>query len=316
MTSVRTDFLPVDFYRFLDEEIGIRSNSEEILAHLRSMYRRFYLGSDDEPSHRQMKWENIAWPGMQIMDDLAGSNELLIDDKRYFYQLSKVDGYSCFTCQDLHTSTERLSGFCDPLILIQSSLLTTIGLAAKNYHLVHAGVVAWRKKGIVFSATSGMGKTTSVLKLVERGCKFLSDEVACFDLARGILEPFPRKVNIRSESQELLGLRLGANTGEASGETSVSERMVDIEDIVPGALSHSCRPRFIIFLRGFGEKPRLERVSGSNAMFELLNSYIGPIENTAALLFEFTPTFNEAQCFNLVLGDPEETADLILQLVD
>ena len=316
MTDENVDFLPVDVYSFLGKEIGIRSNSEEVLSHIRSMYGRFYHKSDDEPSSRHMKWEDISRAGMQIINKLDDSSELFINDKHYLYHLSMVDGYSHFTSQNLQTSAEDLSGFCDPLTLIQSSLLTTIAIEAQQYHLIHAGVVSRNNKGVIFSATSGMGKTTLVLKLVGSGCRFLSDEVACFNLGRDLLEPFPRKLNIRRESEELLGLSLGSDAAADSTGPDGTEHMLDIEEIAPGSISDQCSPNFIIFLRGFGERPRLEQVSGSNAVFELLNSYIGPIENPAALLFEFAPVFNNARCFNLVLGNPDETADLVLRLVD
>ncbi len=316
MADEKVRFLPVDVYNFLGQEIGIRSNSDEVLSHIRSMYGRFYRRSDDEPLSRRIKWEDVGRPGMQIIDKLTDSSELFINDKHYLYHLSMVDGYSHFTSQNLQTSAEDLSGFCDPLTLIQSSLLTTIAIEAKEHHLIHAGVVSRHNRGMIFSATSGMGKTTLVLKLVDRGCKFLSDEVACFNLGQDLLEPFPRKLNIRAESEELLGLSLGSDAAADSMEPDGSERMLDIEEIVPGSISDQCSPNYIIFLRGFGEKPRLEQVSGSNAVFELLNSYIGPIENPAALLFEFAPVFNNARCFNLVLGNPDETAELVLKLVD
>ena len=316
MANEKIEFLPVDVYSFLGRELVIRSNSPELLDHLKSIYNRFYLGCDDTPSTRQAAWEDTARPGMQIIDKRADSDELLIDDKHYLYRLSRVDGYSYYTSQNLKTHADDLAGFCDPLTLLQSSLLRTVDILATNHHLIHAGVVSWRNEGIVFPATSGLGKTTLVLKLVKGGCGFLSDEVACFDPDRGLVEPFPRKLNVRSDSLELLGLRLRDCAGDDSPKADTFEESLDIEEIVPGCLADQCKPRFIIFLRGFGDKPRLEFVSASNAAFRLLNPSIGPIDDPGSLLFRFAPLLNEAQCYNLVVGDLNETAELVMQLLD
>ncbi|MFC1452940.1 hypothetical protein ACFLSJ_06300 [Verrucomicrobiota bacterium] len=92
------------------------------------------------------------------------------------------------------------------------------------------------------------------------------------------------------------------------------ERSVDIEDIVPGGLSGACVLRYVIFLQGVGEKPRLECLSKANALFRLFGFSHSPVGDPARLLFTFAPLLDKAECFNLVLGDPGETADVIVQL--
>jgi hypothetical protein len=161
-----------------------------------------------------------------------------------------------------------------------------------------------------------MGKTTLVLKLVTHGCKFLSDEVACFNPKLNIIEPFPRKVNIRHGSQGLLGLHLGPNTLDDSMGTGEWLWTLDIEDIATNSLSNPCAPTYILFLRGFGDRPRLEYISSSNALFELLKFSIGPVDDPGFLLFKFAPLLNKIKCFNLVIGDPDGTAELVMRLAD
>ena len=48
MVSEETRFLPKDVYCFFGEEIRIRSNSGEVLDHIRSVYRRFFSGRHGE----------------------------------------------------------------------------------------------------------------------------------------------------------------------------------------------------------------------------------------------------------------------------
>jgi hypothetical protein len=89
-----------------------------------------------------------------------------------------------------------------------------------------------------------------------------------------------------------------------------------MEDIVPGSLAEATPPRFLLFLRGFGERPRLEQLANSNALFELMKFSIGPLLDRASLVFQFASLVNEMKCFNLVVGDVSETAERIMHLVE
>ena len=51
-------FLPEEVYSFFGQEIGVRSNSSEVLSHLRSIYGRFYKGCDEAPSIRQKEYSD------------------------------------------------------------------------------------------------------------------------------------------------------------------------------------------------------------------------------------------------------------------
>ena len=310
-------FLPEDVYGFFGNEVGVRSNSHEVLEHLRLMYGRFYLGCDDNAQAEMGNGGNNSRLGIEVIDNLASSNELVFNDNFYLYRLSKTDDYCNVTCKDLQTHTSDSLRICDHLTFIQGAILRTICLLSKDYQLIHAGVVSWENEGIIFPARSRMGKTTLALKLVSHGFRFLSDEVACLKPDLELVEPFPRKVSIRQGSQGLLRLPLKQNAKTASiGTEEEWEWMLDIEDVMPRSLSNSCTPRYILFLQGFDEKPRLEHVSSSNAIFELFKFSISPIDDPASLLFKFAPLLNKIQCFNLVMGDLDETAELVMQLVD
>jgi hypothetical protein len=99
-------------------------------------------------------------------------------------------------------------------------------------------------------------------------------------------------------------------------ETKEWESTVDIDEIAPATIGRSCPIRYILFLRGFGEKPRLESISASKSLFELFNSSISPVHDRASMLFEFAPHLNRIQSFNLVIGNLNETSELIMRLVN
>jgi len=310
------EFFHEDVYRFLGHEIGIQSNSRGVLEYLRFIYNRFYLGDDKifiDPLREPGKAQRLI---VRIIDHLNSSNELLMNDSYYLYRLSKKDNSYYIRGQNLHTLAYDMEGYCDPPTIIQSALLQTISLLTKDYHLFHAGVVSWDDGGIIFPASPRMGKTTLVVKLLSLGFKFLSDEVACLDSNRGVLEPFPRKINIRYESQSLLGLKLVSNNKPHFMETKEWESTVDIDEIAPATIARSCPIRYILFLRGFDEKPSLEYIPTSKSLLELFNFSISPVDDRASMLFKFAPLMNRIQSFNLVVGNLNETSDLIKRLFD
>lgn len=315
-TGKRLKFLREDIYNFLGYKIKIKSNSNEVLAHIKSMYGRFLQSYDNDFKGIKKGNENTAKLSVEIIDNLASSNEFLINDSYYNYRLFKTDSCLKFTSQDLNTLAYDLVGYCDYTTLIQVAIIRTISRLAKDYNLFHAGAVSWENKGIIFPASSKMGKSTLALKLVMNGCKFLSDEVACFNLNKDIIDPFPRKINIRSGSKKITGLNLEPETMVNAMKEEESVSTLDIEDIVNDSLSGPCTPCYIIFLKGFGDKPRLEYIAKTNALFELLRFSISPLGNRALLLYQFAPIIGKIKCFNLVMGDIDETAKLVMQVVD
>ena len=309
------NFLSEDVYKFVGNEVCVRSNSAELSNHLKSVYRRFHKRTNGTPSNHAGINQDNSGLTIDIIDNLAGTNEVTINDGFYLYRLSPCNGSYKWISQDLTNKTPNYTGTADLLHFVQTVVLRTITLLMSDYHLFHAGVVSWRNKGIVLPAHPDMGKTSMVIKLVMSGCRFLSDEIACFnpDLTR--LEAFPRRLSIRNNSRKLLGLPEWAESMDVI-KTSENEWMLDIEDIVPDSFSETCVPHFIFFLRGFGDKPRLEKIPGAASLLELLKFTYCPVDDPALLLFKCAPLINNLQCYNLVSGNLDETAKLIINEVE
>ena len=319
MDYEKTKFLPEDIYSFLGQIVGVRSNADYILEYLRSMYGRFYLGTADQfyiqPNPGVVRPRHTV----HIIDNLDDSNELLFDDKYHLYRFSRSGANSRLSYQNLRAPDSTRSYFLefyDPLTLIASALLRTISILAKDFLLIHAGAVSLNDQGIIFPAPSEMGKTTLVLKLVMLGFGFISDEVACISTNRRVLEPFPRKVNIREPSQELLGLSLAKGNTPYPFSSEAWEWSVDIEDITPAIISSACKPHYMVFLRGFGDKPRLDKLASSNALFELLEHTVDPINDPPRYLFGLADLLNDIECYSLVIGELNETAALVMELTE
>ena len=61
---------------------------------------------------------------------------------------------------------------------------------------VHAGVVGYGDQALLLPAGSGSGKTTLVAALLERGARYLTDEIALLD-EHGQVYPYPRPLMMR-----------------------------------------------------------------------------------------------------------------------
>ncbi len=302
-----TIFLPEDTYEFLGSRLRVRSNSEAALDRLRLMYARFRLEAADG--------SGSAGNWFEVVDNLERENLLVIRDDCVEYRLSRMDRLAHFTCQDLESGDFESMGFCDPLTLVQSAILRTVARRVEGYGLFHAGVVSSGGRAMILAARGRMGKTTLVLNLLRHGCEFLSDEVACLDPSSGIVVPFPRKINMRKDAMDILGLPVtAAHTLSGIGESG-PEYAVDAEAIPGVRLSGPCPANWLLFLRGFADDPLLEPVAPSNALFELMNYGLTPLRDPGRRLFDYAPVVDSLACHNLVAGEPDPTAALVLSLI-
>ncbi len=315
MDERRDGFLPEDNYDFLGCGVGVRSNSGQILGHLRSMYGRFYRGNLQLSQGKEKKDGVIPRVRTDIISDHNRAPELSINDGFFHYEISGDGGRCFFTRLNLQNNTPDLSGYGDPVSLLQAALLETVAFANRNYYFLHAGVVAWKDAGIILAGDSGSGKTTLVVNLILHGFRFLSDEAACISRDLDTIEPFPRKLNLRQGSLALLGLSFDSERIVDFMETDEPVHMIDVEEIVPSCLSQTCRAQCILFLGGYGEEPRLEPICSSNALFALPRFLIAEIEDPAFLLFSFAKLLNEVKCYNLIIGEPDATVAEIMRLV-
>ena len=78
----------------------------------------------------------------------------------------------------------------------ESDLQLFVAEAARKRVFVHAGVVGWKGRAVLFPGRSFSGKTTLVAELVRAGADFYSDEFAVLD-AEGRVHPYPKPLAVR-----------------------------------------------------------------------------------------------------------------------
>ncbi len=89
---------------------------------------------------------------------------------------------------------------------------------AKDHIFIHAGVIGWKGKGVLFPADSFQGKTTLIAELIKRGATYYSDDYAVLDL-NGLVHPFARRLSMRDREnvairREVAPTSLGAAVGD------------------------------------------------------------------------------------------------------
>ena len=80
---------------------------------------------------------------------------------------------------------------------------------------LHAGVVGWEGKALVFVGGSGTGKSSLVAEFLKKGAVYYSDEYAVLD-RQGRVHPFADRLRIGSKKQEKTAAQFGATTGKRS----------------------------------------------------------------------------------------------------
>jgi hypothetical protein len=93
------------------------------------------------------------------------------------------------------TSRRKFFKFFDSVIR------ASVGENASEHVFVHAGVVGWNGRAIVFPANSFKGKSTLAAELVRRGAIYYSDDFAILD-ELGLVHAFPRPLSMRTEEYD------------------------------------------------------------------------------------------------------------------
>jgi len=176
----------------------------------------------------------------------------------------------------------------------------------------HASALGIFGEGTIFAGPPGNGKSTTAVALAARGHNFLSDEVACYLPATGELLPYRRPVGFKP------GPRAAAARDSPHRPTPRQVARdgvlrIEIETLFPVEPAQAWPLRRVVFLRGFAEKPLLERIEPGRAEIVELQPLMSSFLNAphSQRVFELTRLLSTSKVYKLHLGEPDETAAYI-----
>jgi|SRR5467141_225970 hypothetical protein len=102
------------------------------------------------------------------------------------------------------------------LATLETDLHRYTAEATSDVTFLHAGVVGWQGRAIVFPGRSLSGKTTLVREMLRLGATYYSDEFAVVD-SSGLVHPFARPLGIREDSSYAQTKYTAERLGAASG---------------------------------------------------------------------------------------------------
>jgi len=88
--------------------------------------------------------------------------------------------------------------------MIEWGLNWCVAAHAHQYLVIHAAVIEKGGRAAVLPAPPGSGKSTLCAGLVNRGWRLLSDELALYDLATGLIHGMARPVNLKNASIDVI----------------------------------------------------------------------------------------------------------------
>lgn len=174
---------------------------------------------------------------------------------------------------------------------------------------VHAGVVSVGNEALVLIGASGTGKSTLCYALHSLGANFFTDEDAYFSLPYYGLYPLVKDLCLRPGGADVLALAPGLSPWY---EAKPGDRKCLIPLNASAAVCPVDRVH-LIFLGGFATRPKLQALAGGSAARLLFRhlSYGSP--NAGNRLQVVAGLAHRYPCYELHVGNPRETAELLLE---
>jgi hypothetical protein len=179
----------------------------------------------------------------------------------------------------------------------------------------HAASVAIRGEGILLVGPRGAGKTTLSMACAARGHAFLGDEMAGVRKTSLELVPIRRAVSVRPGVRaDAVDLALRDLPPPAETFPDGTPRLrTEIARLFPQAPGRVARLRSIVFLRGFTERPRLERLTpGREHLADLppMGSTLWGVP-AALRVVQLLSLMARVPCYDLYSGPPDRSVELL-----
>jgi hypothetical protein len=178
--------------------------------------------------------------------------------------------------------------------VLETDLQMYVAERARGRLFLHAGVVGWKDRAILFPGRSLSGKTRLVAALVRAGATYYSDEYAVLD-SRGRVHPYPTPLSLRRPGWE-------------------GPRKVAVETL-GGSIGIRPLPVSLVLVTRYraGGRWRPRRLSPGQAVLALLANTVAARRRPAAALATLRRVVSHALVLRGVRGPAERMVRPILQ---
>ena len=182
------------------------------------------------------------------------------------------------------------------LDVLESDLQLFVAQHSRAFVFVHAGVVGFRGKALLFPGPSGAGKTTLVKALLKAGAAYYSDEYALLDI-QGRVHPYPRALSVRSEGAGKIRLPVTPTVARTGRRPLPLAVVVQTE-----------------FFKGSRWQPR--PLTRGEVVLLLLTNTVPARERPAEVMATLARAVSQADGFRTRRGNAEGVAVAALRLAD
>jgi len=232
--SIREKAKNSSSYKILDVSFNINSDSSEIIEQFDQIFKRFRV---KEKKSRESSFYVI------------NNSEIL--GKPFILRGERIN----FLLNSGHTANHAY-------MIVIDRVVNRIN----DYFLVHGGALSFNNEGFIIIAPPGFGKTTLVLKLLEYGFKFLSDDFAPINRKTGFLVPMPRSIGIRDGT-----LKFFKDISLKEKKPFVSlckgnKWIFDIDEIKDGLVGKPCKVKYVVILDAGAEAQQNNKGNGTHLL--------------------------------------------------
>ena len=200
---------------------------------------------------------------------------------------------------------------------LEAALNHQVMASFQSFFQLHAGVMSRHDQAVIFTGTSGTGKTTLAAALLSRGWNYLCDEFALIDPNSLLVQPFPKPLSIKESGIErITGMNLPLCCHRWRNGKS-GERLSHVVplDVRPKCVGDPCRVKTLLFMtRHEGTPQCCCRLHGPEAAMTIYRMGLNT-EDLGRRAFDTAIALaSHAQCYQLNLGSVEQTCALVESL--
>jgi hypothetical protein len=189
--------------------------------------------------------------------------------------------------------------------------------ASEQHLLFHAGGLEAAGRGVLVPGPSGSGKSTLTAGLTRAGLDYLSDELVAFELATGLLLPYPKPITLKAGSFAALPeLAPPADDPFDSESSAERERQVPVGAGTAQRVGVPCEAAFIVVPSyDPGGVTMLTPLTETEAFFTLALNAVNLIPHQTAGTEALGQLAAHCECFRLSFSDLEEACRLVVELL-